>query len=131
MRIDKLSKLLYETPLTLERARNIITIYNIRVTSNPKEIDEICISDLDRIIEDFDMIVDVYELRGVKGKSNYNLNLQKDCSTELEKIKIKLKPSSLSLPFTIENLVEYLRKYKIELNFEPTLIKHNFKTYWK
>lgn len=130
----KLSKLLYETPLSTEAKNNLITIYNLRVVNTQEDIDEITVEDLDRIFEDFDLICDTYEIKAISKSSVFILGLirdQKELLPPLDSIKLKGIPTKFLIGNTVEDFIDYLAANKITLTFEPTLINHKFNQYWR
>lgn len=131
MRVEKLSTILYENPFNLEGFRNVVTIYNLQCGNEKTNEEHLNIEDLDRVFEDFDLLCDVHELRAVSNSSAFHLGLVRDIPLPpIQSIRRKGSTRKLPLPFTVEELIDYLKENKIDFNFEPSLVSNNFKRYW-
>jgi hypothetical protein len=110
--------------MTRERMRSIVTLYNLKIQ------DDIKLEDLDHIFEDWEIVCQAYDIRiFCANKSTLCLGLYRGDGFTYPtpiSLKIKRKPSKLLFPFTVEELIEYLKKYNIVLRFEPSLIRREF-----
>ena len=124
MNADKLSTVLHDHPMTRERMRSMVTLYNLRVQEDVK------LEDLDSIFEDWDMVCQAYDARVYcVNKATISLGLFRKEDYVLPtpiSLKLKRKPTKLMFPFTIEDIIEYFKKYNITLRFEPSLIRRDF-----
>jgi len=132
MLATKLSKLLYENSMgkgQTEKFRNIfnlICLYNKDIVSGSSGYGKLSIHDLDEVFEDWHYycltidVICVFDNRAHKNVADLNRG-DKPMS-----LKIKGLPKSLSFPFTIEELVEYLLEHNQYLQFRETFRKNGF-----